>query len=113
MHELALCENIVQTLRRSAEIEGFSQVTRIWLEVGSLAAVDMRALRFNFDLVARGTVAEAAMIEINEIPAHAWCMNCSRTVEVYERFARCSFCGNPDLSLAGGAELKIMRLEVK
>ena len=77
---------MLQLIEDSARQEEFSKVTVVWLEIGQLAGVDVEAMRFCFDAVTRGSLAEGANLEIIAIPGTAWCMNCSATVtcnEVY------------------------------
>ena len=57
MHELALCEGVLQALEEQAEAQCFTRVHAVWLEIGALAAVEPEALRFNFEVVVRGTLA--------------------------------------------------------
>ncbi len=112
MHELSLCESIVDVLERRAVDHSYSRVRTVWLEIGPLAGVELEALRFSFDVATRGTLAENAALRIIETKGEAWCMACSKTVPVKERFAACPECGSYRLQLTGGEELRIKELEV-
>lgn len=68
MHEMALCESILQLIAEQARAQCFSRVRTVCLEIGSLATVEIPALRFGFDVVTRGSIAEGAMLDIEEIP---------------------------------------------
>ena len=46
MHEIALCESILETVTEQTRRQGFSRVRRVWLEIGELANVELDALRF-------------------------------------------------------------------
>jgi hydrogenase nickel incorporation protein HypA/HybF len=61
MHELGITRNIVSIVGQAAHGR---RVVRITLEVGALAGVEPRAIAFCFDVVARGTAAEGAVLEI-------------------------------------------------
>ncbi len=113
MHELSLCEGIVQILESSASAQGFSRVKTVWLEIGALAGVEQSALRFNFEVVTRGTLAEAARLEIIDVPAEAWCLQCGKLVPVQQRFDACPECDSYQLQVTGGDEMKIKELEVE
>jgi len=113
MHELSLCEGIVQVLEHSAETQGFNKVKTVWLEIGALAGVEQSALRFHFDIVTRGTLAEAAQLEIIDIPAQAWCLQCSKLVTVSQRYDACSDCGSYQLQVTSGEDMRIKELEVE
>lgn len=113
MHELSLCEGIVQVLENSANTQGFQTVKTVWLEIGALAGVEQSALRFHFDIVTRGTLADAAQLEIIDMPAEAWCMQCSKLVPVSQRYDACCDCGSYQLQITSGEELRIKELEVE
>ncbi|MGD9669234.1 MAG: hydrogenase maturation nickel metallochaperone HypA [Hyphomicrobiaceae bacterium] len=112
MHEMALCESIRSTLEEQSRLHQFSKVARISLEVGPLSGVEIEALRFGFDVVMRGSVAEGARLEIIECPAQAWCLSCSQTVAIKERYEPCGKCGSHQLQVTAGEELRIKELEV-
>ncbi|MDD2761763.1 MAG: hydrogenase maturation nickel metallochaperone HypA, partial [Methylomonas sp.] len=82
MHEMSLCESILQTLEQQAEVQHYRKVNTVWLEIGTLAGVEVDALRFGFDIVVKGSLAETAKLEIIEIPGEAWCLACGNTVTV-------------------------------
>jgi hydrogenase nickel incorporation protein HypA/HybF len=70
-------------------------------------------MRFCFDAVTRGSVAEGAALVIIETPGSAWCMQCARTVPMAERYCACPQCGGYQLQVNGGTELRIKELEVE
>jgi hydrogenase nickel incorporation protein HypA/HybF len=112
MHEMAICESIVQCLEEQAAQHNYARVKTVWLEIGPLAGVELEALHFSFDAVTRGTLAERAALKIIETKAQAWCMPCAKTVEVAQRFDPCPDCGSYQLQLTCGGELRIKELEV-
>lgn len=113
MHEMSLSEGVLQVLEDSALAQGFAKVRTVWLEIGELAAVDKDAMRFCFDVVRKGTLADGARLEIVDVPGVAWCFACSATVGVRQRFDACPDCGGHQLQVTGGEEMKIKELEVE
>jgi hydrogenase nickel incorporation protein HypA/HybF len=113
MHELSLCESLLDIIKANAKTQGYTRVKQVWLEVGALAAVEPEAMHFGFDAVTRGSLAEGARLHIIELPAKAWCIQCSRLVEVKQRFAPCPQCQSPLFETQGGDELRIRELEVE
>ncbi len=113
MHEMSLCEGLLQVLETEAQKQGFQRVKQIWLEVGELAGVEIDALRFSFDVVIRGSLAEQARLNIERPPGKAWCMHCSTTVTVRQRFDACPDCGSYQLQVTSGDQMKIKELEVE
>ena len=113
MHEMSLAEGIVQLVEEAARNEGSSRVRAVWLEIGRLASVETEALRFCFDVVTRGGVAEGARLEIVDLPGQAWCMQCAQQVEITEQYAACPRCGSYQLQVTGGNEMRVRELEVE
>ena len=63
MHELGITRNLVAIV---AERAGGRRVQQVWLEIGAHSGLMPDAVRFCFDVVARGTVLERAILEIVE-----------------------------------------------
>lgn len=112
MHEMALCESLLDSLRDAARDHGFNRVTKVRLVVGPFAGVEVEALRFGFDVVMRGSLAENARLEILDEPGTAWCFDCSTTVPLPDRLAPCPACGGERLRPNGGTDMRIKDLEV-
>ena len=112
MHEMSLCEGVLQVMEDHARKQGFDHVKAVWLEIGQLAGVEVEAMRFCFDAVMKGTLADGARLEIIELPGQAWCLQCARQVTVSQRFDACPECGGYQLQVTGGEELRIRELEV-
>jgi len=112
MHEMSICEGIVDVLEEQAVSQNFKKVEKVRLEIGPLSGVEIEALRFCFDAVTRGTIAENAALEILETRGEAWCLKCAKTVVVKQRFDACPDCGSYQLQVTGGDELRIKDLEV-
>lgn len=112
MHEVSICEGIILLLEEQAVVQHFQQVQTLWLEIGELAGVELEALRFSFEVVSRGTLAEGARLEILQPQGRAWCQDCTQRVSVKTRYDACSECGGYQLQVCAGDELRIKELEV-
>jgi hydrogenase nickel incorporation protein HypA/HybF len=100
-------------LQEQAREQGFHQVKTVSLEIGALAGVEPEAMRFGFDVVMCGSLAQGAKLEIVHLPGQAWCMACARGVAIGRRFDACPDCGGYQLQVSGGDELRIKELEVE
>lgn len=112
MHEMSIVEGVRSVIEDAARQNGFSRVTLVRLEIGCLAGVERGALEFAFDVVMRGSVAEAAQLQIHDIPGRAICFDCEKTVEIEHRLDLCPSCGGARLLVQGGDEMRIKDLEV-
>ncbi|WP_456299004.1 hydrogenase maturation nickel metallochaperone HypA [Methylovulum miyakonense] len=113
MHELSLCESILQVLEQQAQTQQYRKVKTVWLEIGVLAGVEVEALRFSFDVVTQGSLAEQAKLEIIDMPGQAWCMPCGRNVAVQQLYDLCPHCGSHQLQVNSGDQMRIKELEVE
>jgi hydrogenase nickel incorporation protein HypA/HybF len=112
VHEMSLCEGVLQVLEDEAKRQHFSKVKTVWLEIGAMSGVEVEAMRFCFDAVIRHTLADGAKLEITKIPGEAWCLQCAQTVTVQQRFDACPHCGSYQLQVTQGDEMRIKELEV-
>jgi hydrogenase nickel incorporation protein HypA/HybF len=108
MHELAITESIVSIV---AEHAGAVRVTRVVVEIGKLSGVAPDAVRFCFDVCSEGTALAGAGLDIIETRARGRCRECGGEVEIEDFLAPCA-CGNGDLELVGGQEVRVKEIEV-
>lgn len=99
-------------LEKNAKAQGYETVKTVWLEIGALSGVEVEAMRFGFDAVMKGSLADGAKLEIIELSGKAWCMKCDKGVEVQQRYDACPDCGGFQLHVTGGDEMRIKELEV-
>lgn len=112
MHELSVCKNIIEIVEdHSRKLQ--KRVKVITLEIGHFALVEKSALIFSFELVAKNTAAEQAVLQIIDIPARARCESCHCFVTIQNRMDSCRNCGNFSLTLIEGEELRIKSMEVE
>ena len=112
MHEMSICESILDVLNEQARAQNFDAVKRVSLEVGPFSGVEIEALKFGFDVVMRNSLAEGAALEIVETQARATCLECGAEAAIAQRYDPCPQCGSHLLKVTSGEELKIRELEV-
>jgi len=112
MHEMSLAEGIVQLIEDAARREGFSSVKLVALEIGRLSSVEPEALAFCFDAATRGSIAEGARLEIENVPGRGVCLQCAAEVEIENVYDPCPACGAFGLRITGGTEMRVKELEV-
>lgn len=113
MHEMALTESLVSLVEDAARREGFCRATAVVIELGALGHVEPEAMRFCFDAISRGTLAEGARLDIVAVPGAGWCLDCAKTVPLAERFGACPDCGRHHVQMTAGDELRLRELEVE
>ena len=113
MHEMSLAESVLQIIQDSAQTQNFQRVRRVTLEIGQLSCVEPEAMRFCFDAVTSGSIAEGARLEIIETPGQGHCAACGKTVALQEQYVLCPECGSANLRIVGGNEMRVKDLEVE
>lgn len=112
MHEMALCESLIEIIEREAEAQTFGRVRAVWVEIGALSHVEPEAMRFCFSAVAHGGLAARARFEVISVPGEAWCMSCAKSVPLAQRGDPCPACGGYQLQVTAGDGLRVKELEV-
>lgn len=113
MHEVSLIENVIALVEQERTRHDFARVTTIRLNVGALGCAEPEALRFCFDAVATGTIAQGARLEINVVPGEGWCADCGSTVPLAERFGACPVCAGARVKMTGGDAMRLAEMEVE
>ena len=108
MHELGITQSIVAAC---CERCGTARVSRVTVEIGRLCAVMPDAVRFCFDVCARGIALEGAELQIIDLPGRGRCRDCGREMDMDDLLACCD-CGAFGLECIGGQELRIRSMEV-
>ncbi len=113
MHEVSIMAEALRLAEDAAKSAGASRVLKLRLRIGSLSGVVPEALRFAFDVVCRGTMAEGASLEIEAVPAACWCATCRTEFECADFFSECPRCHNVSGELRRGRELDIAAVELE
>jgi hydrogenase nickel incorporation protein HypA/HybF len=112
MHELAICQSILQQVLTVARSRNAQRISRITLRIGPLAGVEPELLRAAFPLVAAGTPGEGAMIEIEETSVKVRCQICDSISDVRPNRLLCASCGAWRATLTSGDEMLLARVEL-
>jgi hydrogenase nickel incorporation protein HypA/HybF len=112
MHELAICESLIEQVSALAAEHQASRVARIALQVGPLSGVEAPQLVQAFTIARSGTVAEAAELEIEVPPIVVWCDACKLASEASASQLLCAHCGSWQVSLRSGHEMVLKSLQL-
>ncbi len=113
MHEMALAESVREIVEETARANDARRVSLVRLEIGRLAQVEIEAMRFAFEVVQRGSLAEGARLEIVETDGTAWCMLCSAAIVIGRRGDPCPACQSFQLQVTGGDRMRVMDIEIE
>ncbi len=98
----------------TAEGMGGARIEVVHLRLGVFAGVVKDALLFSFEVATEGTLAEGAVLDIEEIPLVVYCDACQRerTLPCAQAFV-CPSCGSPTPEVRRGRELEVTTIEVQ
>lgn len=104
MHEMSIASAVLEIALDQARGRSISGVG---VAIGHLRQVVPSALRFSFELVAHGTAADGAKLEIEDVPAVGQCRACGVESRLHEFPLHCASCGGLDVSVIRGEELSV------
>ncbi len=113
MHELAICESLLDQVACLARKYDQACVVKISVAVGALSGVDPALLASAFALVRRGTCAEYASLAIDPIPVCVSCAICGALTQVPPDQLTCMSCGDYRTEVVEGEELQLRQIEVR
>jgi len=110
---LSIAESLLSVAIESCKEKGFSRIGSVKVQIGKASGVMTDALLFGFDALKEGTVADQAVLEVEEVPVAGHCNDCGRDFTVEESYVlSCPHCGGLSYVLKSGRELMITELEV-
>jgi len=112
MHEFGIIEDIVRLVGEKAADHGVHRVTCVRLRVGRLRQVEPASLRFAFETLARGTIMEDALLDVDFIPIRLRCRHCGNEFELADALPyQCSQCNGRNVDVSAGKELILKDIE--
>jgi hydrogenase nickel incorporation protein HypA/HybF len=120
VHEISIAGAIIDSVLDCAKKNDAKKVEEIFIEVGELTALNPDQLKFIFETITRGTVAEWARYDIKVVKPQISCRKCSYsgTIEFFERLhfflplIKCPDCGDSDLEIVAGRECCVKKIRI-
>ena len=112
MHELSITESMLDIVLNQAQKNGAERVQGINLVIGEMSGVVDDCVRFYFDFLSKGTIAEGAHISIKIVPAQARCRECGKQFKLNDLDWLCPSCGTTKIDIVEGKELYLESIEV-
>lgn len=113
MHELSLCQNLLDQVTDIAKQHRAEKVVQIIVRIGPLSGVEPKLLESAFDIASVGTVAEQADLLMESQPIKVFCNVCATESEASVNDLTCRQCGDYDTRLISGDELILARVELE
>ncbi len=113
MHELSIAQNIIEIVEEHAAKMKARHVTEIVLDIGAVSGVVPENLEFAWEVSAKNTVVEGALLKINFIEAKAVCLECKKEFELDDIYTMCPHCGSFQFEIIQGKELKVKSIKIE
>ena len=112
MHELAVCQALLQQVEQAAEQHGANQVTKVVLRIGPLSGIELPLLQQAFTVARTGTIADRADLVAKKLPVHIRCTQCRAESTVSINRLLCATCGDWRTRVISGDEMVLASIEM-
>lgn len=113
MHELSVCQSIIDQVSQIADQHRSGVVEKIYLQIGPLSGVEPELLQSAFPLARANSVARYADLVISMLPVRVHCVRCGADSDAQSNRLVCGHCGNWQTQLLSGDELILERVELQ
>jgi hydrogenase nickel incorporation protein HypA/HybF len=107
MHEMTVAHGLLTILEERAKAHKIARITRIRLKIGRLRAIETRQLASAFEVLAEGSMAQGAPLDVEEVAAQARCNACGTEWRLAGYRFECPNCQSADAEILAGRELFI------
>ncbi len=94
MHELAICQSLMDQVESIAAERNAQSVTSIVVAMGPLSGVEAQLLKNAYPIASAGTVAENAELVIETLPVRVKCTQCGSESDALPNKLICKQCGD-------------------
>ncbi len=113
MHELAVCQALIEQVERVARQNEARRVVSIVITVGPLSGVEPQLLEHAYPIAAAGTLAEHASLVVESVPVRVRCRSCGAETDAQPNRIVCGACGDWQVDVTGGEEMLLRRVEIE
>lgn len=111
MHELAICQALIDQVERIAVDNQAKRVTRLVVKIGPLSGAEAPLIERAYPLAAAGSIAETAKLMLDTIPVRVRCKSCLAETEASANRLICGECGDFRTELISGDEMLLASIE--
>jgi hydrogenase nickel incorporation protein HypA/HybF len=112
MHELAICQALLDQVERVARAQHAERVAAVHVRCGVLAGVEPELLHRAYEVACAGTLAAGATLIIEDSPVRVYCPRCRSESSASAQRLVCRACGEWRTEVVAGHELLLMSVEL-
>jgi hydrogenase nickel incorporation protein HypA/HybF len=113
MHELAVCQSLLQQVASLAAQHHANKVMVIQLQIGPLSGIEPQLLAQAFPLASAGTIAADAVLQVESAPIRVRCQQCGAETNATANRLLCGVCGDWQTQLLSGDEMLLVSVELQ
>lgn len=113
MHEMSIAEALLKIVEENAAKHNSRKVISINIKAGAMRGIVPDTLDLCFEIIARGTIAENARLNVEEIPLRISCKNCFHVFTPMDFIMICPKCGMTETEIISGMELYVQDIEIE
>lgn len=113
MHELSITESLLEIALRHADSAGAKRISDLYLVIGQLSSIVDDSVKFYWDIVANGTIAEGATLHFQRIPTEILCLDCDRQYNPTDNQMACPDCESINIRILTGEEFFLEAINVE
>lgn len=113
MHELSVTQALLDLTLKHAQTAGAKKVTQLNIVLGQMSTIIDESVQFYWDIVAKDTPAQGAVLHFERVPATLHCFNCSAQFKLNggDGFL-CPHCQSAQVRVIRGDEFRLDSIEV-
>jgi hydrogenase nickel incorporation protein HypA/HybF len=112
MHELAVCQSLIDQVEQVAREQHADRVVAIHLGIGPLSGVEAALLEQAFSVARAGSIAATAELVIENMAIRVSCTRCGAVTDALPSRLLCGDCGDWHTRLVSGDELLLQHVEI-
>jgi hydrogenase nickel incorporation protein HypA/HybF len=112
MHELSVTQEILGIVHQYVPDPKPNTVKSVKVSIGKLSNVLKDSLTFCFDAITSDTPLKGTRLDIIELPVKIQCASCNEVAKIDEPVFACPKCGDNQIIVISGTELKVDEIEL-
>ncbi len=120
MHEISIAGAIIDAVLDAARKNEAKKVEEVFIEIGELTALNPEQLKFIFETITAGTIAEGARYNIEVIKPLINCKKCEYNgpIEFFEKLhfflpvIKCPKCGETEIDIIAGRDCCVKKIKI-
>lgn len=113
MHELVVTQSLLKIALDQAEKVNAKQITTLNIVMGELSSMVDDSIQFYWEIIAKGTIAEKAVLNFRRVPAELQCMTCFEKYRPASMELVCPRCGGVGAKIIAGEEFFLETIDVE